>query len=131
VPVKRYGGNYIFGSILCFVALSAFAWVLGWRWSDPGAPFLLGALYWVVLSLSAFHAFRADKRLAEKGLRRTPESQLWLVSVFGGGVGALVGMRRYRHKTKKLAFRLFVPLLALVQICALMYLAVVTFSGHA
>ncbi len=59
--------------------------------------------------------FGADKRRARTGRWRIPERTLWMVSVLGGGVGAVSGMRLFRHKTKKGGFRIGLPLLALLQ----------------
>lgn len=59
----------------------------------------------LVLSLVSFAAYGWDKRCSTLGNRRIPERNLHLLAVFGGWPGALVGQRYFRHKTKKLPFR--------------------------
>jgi uncharacterized membrane protein YsdA (DUF1294 family) len=54
----------------------------------------------VVMSIIAFFMYLSDKRKAEKGKWRTPEATLLGVGVLGGAVGALLGMKCFRHKTK-------------------------------
>jgi len=56
----------------------------------------------------AFLAYYRDKRLAERGSWRTPESRL-LVLALVGPFGAFAAMQAFRHKTQKPKFRL-VPL---------------------
>lgn len=81
------------------------------------------ALYLLAVNLLAFAAYGLDKRRARLGLRRTPEARLLLYAALGGALGALAGMRVFHHKTRKLRFRLLVPLLLLLQLglLALLY----------
>ncbi len=74
------------------------------------------ALYLGAVNLLAFCAFGRDKSLAQRGLRRIPEARLLRYAALGGALGAWLGMRRFRHKTRKLLFRLLVPLLLLLHI---------------
>ncbi|MCE9532784.1 MAG: DUF1294 domain-containing protein [Planctomycetes bacterium] len=57
-----------------------------------------------VLSVVTFVAYGLDKRRAVNGGRRVPERTLQILALLGGWPGALFGQRRFRHKTKKLAF---------------------------
>lgn len=59
----------------------------------------------VLMSLSAFALYRADKSAAIQGARRTPERILQAVSLFGGWPGALIAQRVFRHKTRKQPFQ--------------------------
>ena len=68
------------------------------------------------MNLLAFCAFGRDKRLAKRGLRRTPEARLLLYAALGGALGALLGMLRFRHKTRKPLFFIGVPLLLLLHV---------------
>jgi uncharacterized membrane protein YsdA (DUF1294 family) len=58
-----------------------------------------------VLNLVTFLWFGYDKRRARKGGWRTPEAHLLLLSFFGGFPGGWFGMSVFRHKTRKLGFR--------------------------
>lgn len=55
-------------------------------------------------SLCALLAFAWDKAAARRGARRLPEARLLALALCGGGVGALLGMILFRHKTRRMSF---------------------------
>ena len=57
----------------------------------------------------AFVLFGVDKHKAKRRTWRIPEKTLFSVAVLGGGVGALLGMTVFRHKTKHPSFRIGIP----------------------
>ena len=68
-----------------------------------------------------------DKWQAKRGGRRVPERTLMGLTATFGGLGALAGMRTFRHKTLKPRFRFGVPLLLALQVVvasALIYAAI-------
>ena len=75
---------------------------------------ILAAL--LLVNIVAFAAYGIDKRKAQKGRWRIPESTLLLLAFFGGAPGALMGMRAFRHKTKHRKFKILVPLFLVLQI---------------
>ena len=80
-------------------------------------------LFWLcVMSLVSFLVMGSDKRRAKQGARRVPEARLFLLALLGGGVGGLLGMYVFRHKTRHLQFALGFPLIAAVQVLAALYL---------
>lgn len=85
--------------------------------SSGTLPLLLA--YLAVINIVGFAAFGLDKRKAQRRTWRTPESVLFLYAILGGSIGCLLGMRVFRHKTRKLKFRIGMPLILLLQIgCA-------------
>lgn len=86
-------------------------------------PFLV--LLWAALiSLVASLAHWIDKRRAEQGGRRIPESFLHGCELAGGWPGALVARRLLRHKTSKWSYRLvFWGIVVLHQLLAVGFLA--------
>jgi len=64
------------------------------------------AYYFAALSLITFIFYAVDKSAAIKRKQRIPERTLHLASLLGGWLGALVGQRLFRHKTKKQPFRI-------------------------
>ena len=52
------------------------------------------------VSLLALILYGADKRKAKTNRWRIPEATLLGVGFFGGAVGALLGMKLWRHKTR-------------------------------
>jgi uncharacterized membrane protein YsdA (DUF1294 family) len=61
----------------------------------------------VVLNAVTFALFGIDKRCARLGRRRIPERRLLGFAWATGCVGAWLGMRFFRHKTRKVSFRLW------------------------
>ena len=56
-------------------------------------------------NLAALALLGWDKRRARRGSRRVPEAVLHALELVGGWPGALLGMRWFRHKTHKRAYR--------------------------
>jgi uncharacterized membrane protein YsdA (DUF1294 family) len=62
-------------------------------------------VYWLIAAnVLAFVEMVLDKRRAEAGLRRTPESTLLLWAFLGGAFGTVLAARMVRHKTRKQPF---------------------------
>lgn len=76
-------------------------------------------LYLLAVNGIAFGSYGIDKRKAVKDKWRIPEKTLLLLAVFGGSIGALLGMRIFHHKTRKNKFRIGVPLILLLQMAAI------------
>ena len=70
----------------------------------------------LLVNIVAFAAYGIDKRKAQKGKWRIPESTLLLLALFGGAIGALLGMRMFHHKTKYRKFKILVPLFLVLQL---------------
>lgn len=65
---------------------------------------ILAGSYAALVNLLAFELFRRDKRRATTGDWRIRESTLLAVALVGGWIGAKLGQRRFRHKTRKQPF---------------------------
>ena len=72
--------------------------------------------YLILMNLIAFALYGIDKRRAKQGAWRISEYTLLLVALLGGSLGALLGMRYFRHKTRHRKFRYGVPLILLLQL---------------
>ena len=64
----------------------------------------------VIINVVTFVIFGIDKAKSKGKGMRVPEIVLLLLSLFFGGVGALLGMVVFNHKTSKPLFRTVVPL---------------------
>ena len=73
-------------------------------------------IYLLVINLIAFLAMYIDKRKAKKGSRRTKEMTLFTFVLLGGWIGGIAGMYTFRHKTKKPAFVIGFPAVAVLEI---------------
>ena len=56
------------------------------------------------INILAFLVYGLDKYLAVKNKYRISEYSLFILSVFGGAIGAILGMKVFHHKTRKLSF---------------------------
>lgn len=74
---------------------------------------LAAVIAWNIIT---FVMYGIDKRKAKKSKWRISESNLLAVAFLMGGIGALLGMTVFRHKTKHFKFRLLVPLAVIVNI---------------
>ena len=73
-----------------------------------------------LLSVITFILFGTDKQRALKHKWRIPERTLLFFSVFGG-IGGLLGMLFFHHKTRKLRFKILVPIFAFVDAAVLAF----------
>ena len=80
-------------------------------------------IYWVVINVVTFFLYGIDKWKAKRSKWRIEESTLLWWAVFGGSVGALMGMKVWHHKTMHKKFKYGLPLILLVQI-VLIYLII-------
>lgn len=77
----------------------------------PGYYWL--GIYALVLSAITYWRYAVDKRRAEEGLWRVPETQLHLLELLGGWPGAFLGQRRFRHKCSKGSYQVMFWLIVL------------------
>ena len=80
---------------------------------------LLLGLYLLAVNLAAFAMMGLDKGRARRGRWRIPEKRLFLPVLLGGGLGGVLGMRLFHHKTRHWYFRYGFPLLLAVQLLIL------------
>lgn len=84
------------------------------------------ALAILTISFITFCLYGIDKWKAQHNRYRISEKTLLLTAACFGGIGAVLGMHIFRHKTKHWYFRVFVPLFTVLQI--LLIAAVVVFG---
>lgn len=73
-------------------------------------------IYLIGINLISFVAMYIDKRKAKMGSRRTKEMTLFTFVFLGGWIGGIAGMYVFRHKTRKPAFFLGFPAIAILEI---------------
>lgn len=78
--------------------------------------------YLLLINLTGFLLMGLDKRRARRGQWRISEKALFLPAVLGGSLGAIAGMRTFRHKTKHWYFRYGLPALLAVQLALAAFL---------
>lgn len=80
-------------------------------------------IIWLMVNVMSFALYGYDKRRARKNLWRVRESVLLASAWLMGGVGAWLGMRVFRHKTKHRIFTIMVPIAAVLQLLLMGYAA--------
>ena len=60
--------------------------------------------YYLIINLLLFILMGYDKMRAKKDQWRVPEATLFFLAVLGGGLGGLIGMNTFRHKTQHISF---------------------------
>lgn len=100
------------------ILLSILPLAASWRLCPPlDFRWLLG--YWLVVSIITHVTYRVDKKRAELGQWRTPESTLHFLELIGGWAGAFLAQREFRHKISKGSYQeTFWAIVVLYQIVA-------------
>ena len=80
--------------------------------------------YLAAINLITFFVYGIDKWRAKRGAWRIPEKTLFLLPILGGSVGAIMGMKAFRHKTKHWYFQYGLPLTLLLQLALLVWLKI-------
>ena len=78
--------------------------------------------YLLAINVITFLAMWIDKRKAKKGSWRISEKALFTLVLLGGGVGGILGMYVFRHKTQKPRFVVGFPFILLFEIAAGIFL---------
>lgn len=79
-------------------------------------------IYLVVINIFTFLAMWWDKHEAKVGDWRISEKALFILVLLGGGIGGILGMYVFRHKTKKWYFKFGFPIILIIEIILAVYL---------
>ncbi len=79
-------------------------------------------IYFIIINIISFIFYGYDKYCSIKKLWRISEYHLLGLGLIGGGIGSLLGMLIFRHKTKKPLFLIMVPILIIINI--IIYLSI-------
>ena len=83
--------------------------------------FLYGILiYLAAINIVAFFLYGIDKWKAKRNKWRVTEARLLWIAVAGGSIGALLGMKVWRHKTQHAKFRFGLPAILILQLAAVL-----------
>ena len=77
-------------------------------------------IYLIIINIIAFLSMLIDKKKAEHGKWRIPESTLLTMALIGGSIGEIIGMYLFHHKTKKWRFYIGVPIMIILQIALIL-----------
>lgn len=76
-------------------------------------------IIYAIWNIVVFAMFGIDKHKAQRGKWRISERVLMVSAAFMGALGALFGMRVFRHKTHHKKFTIGVPLLLIVNLAVI------------
>ena len=79
------------------------------------------AIYLLCINIFGFLIMGIDKFKAQKGYWRTPEKTIFSITLLGGGIGTILGMYVFRHKTKKMKFTIGLPTILISEIVFAIY----------
>lgn len=80
----------------------------------------------LLLNIATFIVYGVDKHKARRAKWRISEATLLTLAAAGGSIGALLGMKVWRHKTKHKKFYIGVPLFLVLQIALTVYLTLIS-----
>ena len=78
-------------------------------------------IYLIVINILGFLVMGLDKHKAKMAERRIPENTLFMFTILGGGIGTIAGMYVFHHKTKKMKFKVGMPLILILEILIFVY----------
>ena len=79
--------------------------------------------YLIVINVVTFLVYGIDKWKAKQGSWRISEATFLILAAIGGSIGALLGMKVWRHKTQHKKFKYGLPLILIIQIILIGYLS--------
>lgn len=80
------------------------------------------AMYLIIINVIGFALMGIDKHKAKIGAFRIPEGTLFITAIIGGSIGSIIGMRFFRHKTRKIYFVWGMPIILALQIAIVILL---------
>ena len=87
---------------------------------DKRAIFLVAVVFVAIMNVMSFTLMGHDKRCARQGKWRVPEKRLFLVTACFGGLGGVLGMKVFHHKTQHCYFKVFFPVLLILHVAVLL-----------
>ncbi|MBO4454764.1 MAG: DUF1294 domain-containing protein [Paludibacteraceae bacterium] len=78
-------------------------------------------IYLAAINVVTFFLYGIDKLKAKRSKWRISEATLIWLSVFGGSIGAWLGMKAWHHKTQHKKFKYGIPFILLMQIALVAY----------
>jgi len=78
--------------------------------------------YLILINLVGILSMYLDKYFAKNNIYRISEKNLFLVAIIGGSIGSIIGMYKFRHKTKHKQFTIGLPSILIFQMLILNFL---------
>ena len=78
--------------------------------------------YLILINLVGILSMYLDKYFAKNNMYRISEKNLFLIAIIGGSIGSIIGMYKFRHKTKHKQFTIGLPSILIFQMLILNYI---------
>ena len=78
--------------------------------------------YLLLINILGCLSMWLDKKKAREGKYRISEKALFTIAILGGSMGSIIGMKKFRHKTKHWYFKYGMPAILMLQIVVVLYL---------
>ena len=79
--------------------------------------------YLIFINVVGILSMYLDKYFAKKNMYRISEKNLFIIATLGGSIGSIIGMYKFRHKTKHKQFTIGLPLILFIQVIILNYIS--------
>ncbi len=80
---------------------------------------IIFAIYLIIINIAGYIIMGIDKKRAIRGAFRISEASLFMIALLGGSLGSILGMQRFRHKTRHWYFKYGMPAILILQILIL------------
>ena len=77
--------------------------------------------YLIFINIVGLLSMYLDKYFAKNNMYRISEKNLFFIAIIGGSIGGIIGMYKFRHKTKHKEFTTGLPFIIFIQIMILIY----------
>lgn len=71
--------------------------------------------YLIIINIIGLLSMYLDKYFAKNNMYRISENTLFSIAIIGGSVGSIIGMYKFRHKTKHNRFTMGLPIILTIQ----------------
>ena len=78
--------------------------------------------YLILINLVGILSMYLDKYFAKNNMYRISEKNLFFIAIIGGSIGSIIGMYKFRHKTKHKQFTIGLPSILIFQMLILNYI---------
>ena len=79
--------------------------------------------YLIFINTVGILSMYLDKYFAKNNMYRISEKNLFIIATLGGSIGSIIGMYKFRHKTKHKQFTIGLPLILFIQVIILNYIS--------
>ena len=77
-------------------------------------------IFLLIVNILAFLCIRSNKKHGRFSKYKIDKGTIFLLSIFGGSIGVMIGMRYYNYLRDRFLFKVGVPILLILQLILLL-----------